>query len=56
MRVARAEKAPHLVKIVMPKTSTRRIKRSLDTFGIDETTVFPDLQAVSRVVAFRWKG
>ena len=27
----------------------------MDTCGVDETTVFPNLEALSRVVEFRWK-
>ena len=54
-RLATAEKAPCLVKITIPSWAVAQIKRSLDTCGIDETTVFPNLEALSRVVEFRWK-
>lgn len=50
-----AARHPRLVRIRIPSWSVRQIKRSLDTCGIDETTVFPNLEALSRVVEFRWK-
>jgi predicted secreted protein len=44
-----------LVKITIPSWSIAPIRRSLDTCGIDETSVFPDLVGLSRVVESRWK-
>ena len=55
LSVARAPRRPHLVKIIIPARSARQMKRALDTCGIDETTVFPNLDALIRVVEFRWK-
>ena len=52
---AKADKNAGLVKIVIPGWAVREIQRSLDTCGIDETTVFPNLEALSRVVEYRWK-
>ena len=49
-------KNPGLAKITIPSWAVNQIKRGLDTCGIDETTVFPNLEALSRVVEFRWKG
>lgn len=54
-RLATAEKNAGLARITIPSWAVSEIKRSLDTCGIDETTVFPDLEALSRVVDFRWK-
>ena len=44
-----------LTKITIRGSAIRTIKRSLDTCGIDETTIFPDLEHLSRVVEYRWK-
>jgi hypothetical protein len=44
-----------LRKFVIPSWEVKQIRRSLDSCGIDETTVFPNLEALSRVVEFRWK-
>jgi hypothetical protein len=55
MAVANGDKNAGLVKITIPSWAVREIKRSLDTCGIDETTVFPNLEALSRVVESRWK-
>jgi hypothetical protein len=44
-----------LVKIIIPSREILQIKRSLDTYGIDDTTIFPDLEHLSRVVKYRWK-
>ncbi len=55
LTVAKGDSDPNLVEIVIPSWEVRQIRRSLDTCGIDETTVFPNLEALSRVVEFRWK-
>ena len=52
---ARANRYEGLRKFVIPSWEVRQIRRSLDSCGIDETTVFPNLEALSRVVEFRWK-
>jgi hypothetical protein len=44
-----------LRKFVIPSWEVKQIRRCLDSCGIDETTVFPNLEALSRVVEFRWK-
>ena len=44
----------HLMMITIPSWQTRAIKRSLQTCGIDETTVFPDLRGLSSSVAATW--
>lgn len=44
----------HLVKIVIPRNRVVRIKRELSTCGITETTVFPDLEGLSRELTSSW--
>jgi len=55
MALAKRDKDSGLVKILIPSWATKSIRRSLDTCGIDETTVFPNLESLSRVVEGRWK-
>ncbi len=43
-----------LVKITIPSWEAKAIRRSLETSGIDETTVFPDLEGLSRAVVSSW--
>jgi hypothetical protein len=45
----------HLVKIVIPSFQVQTVRRDLETCGIDDVTVFPDLEGLSRVVTRRWK-
>jgi hypothetical protein len=53
--LAKSDKNAGVVKITIPSWAVGNIKRSLDTCGIDETTVFPNLESLSRVVESRWK-
>jgi hypothetical protein len=55
LTAARSSGYEGLAKIIIPSWETSQIKGSLDTCGIDETTVFPDLEHLSRVVEYRWK-
>jgi len=55
LTAAKTSRYVGLAKIVIPSFEIGRVKRSLDTNGIDETTVFPDLEHLSRVVEYRWK-
>lgn len=43
-----------LLKIIIPSWKAKAIRRSLDTCGVDETTVFPDLTGLSKAVEFRY--
>lgn len=43
-----------LIKIVIPTWEAKTIRRSLETCGIDETTVFPDLEGLSKTLNIRW--
>jgi uncharacterized protein len=45
----------HLVKIVIPSFRVDAIRRGLETCGIDDITVFPDLEGLSRTIARKWK-
>jgi hypothetical protein len=45
----------HLIKIVIPSIKVQTIRKDLETCGIDDITVFPDLEGLSRVVTRRWK-
>src|SRR5439155_15329779 len=44
------DKHARLVKITIPSWEVKQIRRSLDACGIDETTIFPDLEALGRSV------
>jgi hypothetical protein len=55
LTAAKASRYVGLAKIIIPSCEIGQVKRSLDTHGIDETTVFPDLEHLSRVVEYRWK-
>jgi hypothetical protein len=43
-----------LKKITIPSWEAKVIRRSLETCGLDETTVFPDLEGLSRAVVYSW--
>jgi len=45
----------HLAKIVVPSFCVAGIRNSLETCGVDDITVFPDLEGLSRTVERRWK-
>jgi hypothetical protein len=45
----------HLVKIVIPSFRVEGIRSDLETCGIDDITVFPDLEGLSRTVEKKWK-
>lgn len=44
-----------LIKIVIPSFRVSSIKRDLETVGIDEATIFPDLDGLGRTVCARWR-
>jgi len=46
---------PRLVKIIIPSFLTETVRQELDTCGIDDATIFPDLEGLSRTVAARWR-
>jgi len=44
-----------LDKIVIPRSKTQEIKKELRGCGIDEMTIFPDLEGLSRAINARWE-
>jgi len=46
----------HLIKIVIPSFKVEAIRTDLETCGIDDITIFPDLEGLSRTVERKWKG
>lgn len=45
------KKRDHLAKVIIPSFRVQRIKRELEMSGINEVTVFPDLEGLGRSVA-----
>ena len=53
-------KVPHpkygfLVKIVIPRSEVQSIERELRLCGVNEATIFPDLDGLGRSICARWK-
>lgn len=46
----------HLTKIVIPSFRVEGIRNDLETCGIDDITIFPDLEGLSRTLEKKWKG
>jgi hypothetical protein len=46
----------HLVKIVIPSFKVEGMRNALQTCGVDDITVFPDLEGLSRTVDNKWKA
>jgi len=44
-----------LTKIAIPSFRVRSIRKELETQGIDEVTVFPDLDGLGRAMCARWR-
>jgi hypothetical protein len=44
----------YMEKIIIPAISVRHIMRELEACGIDEVTIFPDLDGLSRTICSRW--
>jgi hypothetical protein len=44
-----------LQKTIIPQSAMRNIRSELETCGIDETTIFPDLDGLSRCINAWWK-
>lgn len=45
---------PPLIKFQIPSWEVTQIKRTLSACGIDDTTIFPDMEALSRSIIARW--
>ena len=43
-----------LMKVTIPSWEAKSILSTLETCGVDETTVFPDLEGLSKVLEVRW--
>lgn len=43
-----------MIKIEIPAWEVRQVRDSLESYGIDETTIFPDLEALGRAVTLHW--
>jgi hypothetical protein len=54
--VSNKSKRPRLVKIAIPSWELQQIRRTLESCGIDETAIFPDLEALGRAVAINWRS
>lgn len=48
------ERKPRLRKIVIPVASVSRIRKGLEASGIDDSTVYPDLDGLGRAVTTKW--
>jgi FRG domain-containing protein/SET domain-containing protein len=46
---------PCLVQIVIPAFSVVKIRQALEAYGIDETTIFPDLEGLGRALVTKWR-
>ncbi len=53
-RGKKRKKSVPLVKFEIPSWEVLQIRRSLGTCGIDDTAIFPDLQALGRAVTTNW--
>jgi hypothetical protein len=51
----RNDKERILVKIAIPSSRVRGMRKELEMHGIDELTVFPDLDGLGRAISARWK-
>ena len=43
-----------LAKIIIPSYATEHIRKDLDDYGIDEVTIYPDLQGLGTAVSKNW--
>lgn len=44
-----------LIKITIPSFKTQAVRRELEACGIDESTIFPDLDGLSRSLCLKWR-
>jgi len=49
------KKRARLVKVEIPSWEVRQMRRSLEACGIDEVSIFPDMEALGRAVTLTWK-
>jgi hypothetical protein len=43
-----------LLRITIPSWESKAIRRTLETCGVDETTIFPDLEGLGKQARLRW--
>ena len=48
------KKSNYLTKIVIPAYKVQLIRKELDACGIDESTIFPDLEGLGKSIHLRW--
>lgn len=48
--------SPCLVKITIPSYRVQSIRKELKESGIDEATIFPDLDGLGRALSLKWKS
>lgn len=53
--VLEAKKDCCLVKIIIPSFKVQDVRRELESSGIDETTIFPDLDGLSCSLCLKWR-
>ncbi|MBZ5625718.1 MAG: FRG domain-containing protein [Acidobacteriia bacterium] len=49
-------KRARLVKIEIPAWEVKQVRNSLESYGVDETAIFPDLEALGRAVTLTWNS
>lgn len=49
------KKGAKLVKIEIPSWEVKQIRQSLEVCGVDEVSIFPDMEALGRAVTLNWK-
>lgn len=54
LRRRRSKRGPPLIKFEIPSWEVAQIKRTLISCGIDDTTIFPDMEALSRSLITEW--
>ena len=50
----RGRRSPPLVKFEIPSWEVLQIRRTLNACGIDDTAIFPDMEALGRAVTANW--
>ena len=54
--ITRGRRRAKLTKIEIPAWEVRQVRDSLESYGIDETSIFPDLESLGRAVTLHWKS
>jgi hypothetical protein len=56
VELAKGRKEVKLLKIRITSSGIKKIRENLETCGISETTIFPDLEGLGRQVTEDWTG